>query len=58
MRKIVSSTAEAEPGALFHNGKEACSTRTALEEMGHPQPLAPIGAGNNTAAGIANDSTK
>jgi hypothetical protein len=58
MRKIVSSAAEAELGTLFHNGKEACSIRTTFEEMGHPQPPTPIGTDNNTAASMANDSTK
>jgi hypothetical protein len=58
MREIVSSAAEAELGAFFHSGKEACSTRTALEEMGHPQPPTPIGADNNAAAGTANNSIK
>jgi hypothetical protein len=56
--EIVSSAAEAELGALFHNGKEACSIRTMLEEMGHPQPPTPIETDNNTAAGTANDSIK
>jgi hypothetical protein len=58
MREIASGTAEAELGALFHNGKEACSIRTTLEETGHPQPPTPIEADNNTAAGIASDSGK
>jgi hypothetical protein len=58
MREIVSSAAEAELGALFHNGKGACSIQTTLEETGHPQPPAPIETGNNAATGIANDSTK
>jgi hypothetical protein len=36
MREVLSSAAEAELGALFHNGKEACPLRIALEEMGQP----------------------
>jgi hypothetical protein len=58
MCEIAPSTAEAELGTLFHNGKEACSVRTTLEEMGHPQPPTATGADNNAAAGIANDSIK
>jgi hypothetical protein len=58
MREIVSSAAEAELGALFHNGKEACSIQTTLEETGHPQPPTPIETDNSAAAGTANDSTK
>jgi hypothetical protein len=58
MHEVVSSAAEAELAALFHNAKEACSIRTTLEEMGHIQPPTPIQTDNSTAAGIANDSVK
>ena len=58
MREVLSSAAEAELGALFHNGKESCPLRIALEEMGHPQPATPITTDNNTASGIATDSVK
>ena len=58
MREVLSSAAEAELGALFHNGKESCPLRIALEEMGHPQPATPIATDNNTASGIANDTVK
>jgi hypothetical protein len=42
MHKVVSSAAEAELAALFHNAKEACSIRTMLKEMGHIQLPTPI----------------
>jgi hypothetical protein len=58
MREVLSSAAEAELGALFHNGKEACPLRIALTEMGHPQPATPIATDNSTAAGIATDTVK
>jgi hypothetical protein len=58
MREVLSSAAEAELGALFHNGKEACPLRACLIELGHPQPPTPIQTDNSTAAGIANDSVK
>ena len=58
MREVMSSAAEAELGALFHNAKEGCSLRIALEEMGHPQPPTPLQTDNSTASGIANDSVK
>ena len=58
MREVLSSAAEVELGALFHNGKESCPLRIALEEMGHPQPATPITTDNNTASGIATDSVK
>jgi len=47
--KVMSSAAEAEPGALFINSKKAVSMRKALEEMGHPRPRAPIQTDNSPA---------
>jgi hypothetical protein len=58
MREVLSSAAEAELGALFHNGKEACHLRIALEELGYPQPVTPMATNNNTASGIATDTVK
>jgi hypothetical protein len=58
MREVVSSAAEAELAALFHNGKDACPIRVCLEELGHPQPPTPIKTDNSTATGIANDTVK
>jgi hypothetical protein len=54
----MSSAAEAEVGALFLNGQEACPIRTTLEEMGWPQPATPIQTDNSVAHGIANDTVK
>jgi hypothetical protein len=58
MREVLSSAAEAELGALFHNGKEACPLRIALTEMGNAQPATPIVTDNSTANGIANETVK
>ena len=59
MREVLSGAAEAELGAFFHNGKEACPLRIALlEELGHPQPATPMATDNNTASGIATDTVK
>jgi hypothetical protein len=58
MREVLSSAAEAELGALFHNGKEACPLNIAVDEMGHPQPAIPMVTNNNTASGIATDAVK
>jgi hypothetical protein len=59
MCKVLPSAAEAELGALFHNCKEACLLRIALEEMGHPQPATPMATDkNNTASGTATDTVK
>ena len=58
MREVLSSATEAELGALFHNGKEACPLRIALEEMGLPQPATPMSTDNNTASRITTDTVK
>jgi hypothetical protein len=56
---VVSSAAEAELGALFHNAKEGVHLRTILCDLGHPQPgPTPLQTDNACAAGIANDSIK
>ena len=56
MKMVLSSDAEAEFGALFHNTKEATPLRTMLEELGHPQPPTPILVDNSTDVGLANDT--
>ena len=58
LTEVLSSAAEAELAALFHNGKEACAIRTLLQELGHPQPATPIITDNSTASGIVNDTVK
>jgi hypothetical protein len=58
MREVLSSAAEAELRALFHNSKEACPLRIALSKMGHPQPATPIATDNSTANSISNDTVK
>ena len=54
----MSSVAEAELGAIFHNTKEGVSERVTLEEMGHPQGKTNIISDNATAIGIANKTVK
>ena len=56
MKMVLSSAAEAEFGALFHNTKEATPLCTTLEELGHPQPPTPVLVDNSTAVGLANDT--
>ena len=56
LRFVVASAAEAEVGALFHNGKEAKVLRLTLQELDHPQPPTLIHCDNKTATGIANDT--
>ena len=41
LRNVMASAAEAELGALFHNGQVAEPIRTCLAEMGYPQPQTP-----------------
>eukprot|EP00957_Ditylum_brightwellii_P172841 13158077-Ditylum_brightwellii.AAC.1 len=54
----MASAAEAEVGALYTNAWKGEELRTALEEMGHPQPPTPIMTDNTTANGIVNDTIK
>jgi len=58
MRQVVASAAEAKLGALFLNAQAMCPLRTALDELGHPQPATPIQTDNITACGILNDTIK
>ena len=58
LRNVMASAAEAELGALFHNGQVAVPIRTCLAEMGFPQPPTPIKTDNSTAAGIINSSIR
>jgi hypothetical protein len=55
IKNVVSSAAEAETGSIYMGGKHACPMRTALEELGHPQPItgSPFETDNNTAQGIS-----
>jgi hypothetical protein len=58
IRNVMSSAAEAELAALFHNARDAVSIRDTLHRMGHPQPPTPIATDNTTAHSIANDTCK
>jgi hypothetical protein len=58
MCNVMSSAAEAEVGALFVNTKEAVPLRTAIIEMGHPQPATPVQTDNSTAFGIVHNTVK
>ena len=55
---MVTSAAEAEISALFHNAKTAIPIRRMLIALGHPQPPTPINTDNATAQGIVNDTMK
>ena len=58
MKNVLSSAAEAELRALFHNVKDADALRLTLENMGHTQPSTPITTNNKCASGIANKTVK
>ena len=46
LRNVLASAAESKVACLFVNTKEAVPLRTALEEMGHPQPATPVAMDN------------
>ena len=50
----MSSTVEAELGALLINTREALNTRKILKEMVHKQDLTPIQIENSIAEGVIN----
>ena len=49
IRHVVSSAAEAETVALFHNAQTARPIRHILISLGHPQPPTPLKTDNATA---------
>ena len=54
LKNVMSSTAEAEIGALYLNAREAVYLWQILVEMGHPQPPTSIQTDNTTAEGLVN----
>ena len=52
LKNIVSSAAEAEVAALFHNAQEACAIRQTLIELGFPQPPTSIQTDNACAMAL------
>jgi hypothetical protein len=58
MHNVLSSVAEAEVAACFHNAQDACPIRVALTTLGHPQGATPIQTDNDTAEGILNNTVK
>jgi hypothetical protein len=55
---VVTSAAEAELGALYHNCHTGVIFRLTLSDMGHPQPRTPVHCNNATVVGIANNTIK
>ncbi len=53
IKHVMASASESELAALFYGCKEAIPIRTALQEMGHPQPEpTPVTTDNSTALGL------
>ena len=58
IRNVMSSSPKAKIAAAFLTAKDAMPTRTALTEMGHPQPGTPLHTDNSTAHGFLNETIK
>lgn len=58
MRNVLSSAAEAELGAAYHNAQDACPMRQTLIFLGHQQPATPLQTDNKCAHGILTDTVK
>ena len=58
IKNVMSSAPEAEIAAAFLTAKDAMPIRTALTEMGHPQPATPLHTDNSTAHGFLNETIK
>ena len=56
IKAVMSSTAEAEIGALYINCKEAIPAQHTLEFLGHKQPPTPMQTDNTTALGVVNNN--
>ena len=51
----MSSAAEAEPGGLYFNAREAVPIRKTLEELGHKQPHTSMQIDNSTVMGVVSN---
>eukprot|EP00957_Ditylum_brightwellii_P211628 15366396-Ditylum_brightwellii.AAC.1 len=58
IRNIMALAAEAKIWALYAKVQKEKELQTALEEMGHPQPLTPIMTDNTTANRIVSNTVK
>jgi hypothetical protein len=58
LKRVISSAAEVEIGAVFINAKEGAVLRKTLEELGHTQPPTPMQTDNTTATGYINGKIK
>ena len=58
LKHVVSSAAEAEISAIFHNCKIAISLKRMLEALGHKQNMTPLKTDNSTAEAFSNSTLK
>jgi hypothetical protein len=58
IKNVVSSAAESEVGACFHNAQAGAPLRVTLTELGHTQPPTPLRTDNSTAYGIMKETIK
>ena len=58
LKHVVSSAAEAETGALFHNCQIAIGLRNMLEALGHTQTSTQVKTDNSTASAYCNGTLK
>jgi hypothetical protein len=58
LKRVMSSAAEAEIGAVSINANEGAVLRATLEELGHPHPPTPMETDNTTAKGYINGTIK
>jgi hypothetical protein len=56
IKVVMSSTAEAEIGALYINCREAIPDQHTLEYLGHKKPPTPMQTDNTTALGVVNNN--
>ena len=56
IKDVMSSTVEADLGALFINCQEAIPARQALEIIGHKQPPTPMQTDNTYALGVVTNN--
>jgi hypothetical protein len=58
IKNVVTSAAESEVGACFHNAQSGAPLRLTLTNMVHTQPPTPLRTDNYTAYGIVNERIK
>jgi hypothetical protein len=54
MKRVISSAAKAELGAMYINARKAVKERIILDAMEHKQPATPVQVNNSMAEGIVN----